>query len=534
MDFYRPPTTQGIIDALGAVYRALRALKFYPKGHPKRHSSINLAHSAMLALLDGHNLSLSCGRTGFSFPDGEAIKDSTDLSTSLSFDLFVRRVQKITFLHDLYQEDLLALLRVLALHPDTILKSGGVDKILAEQGIRSIWTNDFDLSAIRQKRREVESKGITPMGIDEAEADGEADAALEQQELNSEDIPPEQFLPTLLERLKTAQDDDSYIILIRQAIPCCDALKSKGEPLAIFPLLELLASHAEDAARTENMREFARFAIEQISTGNEFIKFVLDRMEETDSLSKIALQAVMGAGGSAAVVLAVEQMGLTQNLAVRKNLSNLLSGLGDKAVPALLNMLADGRWFIARNIAAVLGAISSPEAIPGLKICLQHSDIRVCKEAVRSLATIGGREAESALIGILQTERPLLHPQVIASLGAMKSRQSLVELMKIVYAKDIFLRSLPLKTDALAAIAMIGDRRVTPTLIAMLATRRLLAAGRRKQLKTAIAKCLGKLGDPRALPPLKNLSATPGELGAACSEAAEMIEKSRSAPNGSP
>ena len=84
MDFYSPPSLQGVLDALGSVYRALRAWRFYPKGHPSRKSSIKQAHAAMLLLLDGNNLSLSCGRSGFSYPDGELIKDVTRMSASLS------------------------------------------------------------------------------------------------------------------------------------------------------------------------------------------------------------------------------------------------------------------------------------------------------------------------------------------------------------------------------------------------------------------------------------------------------------------
>lgn len=532
MDFYRPPTAQGVVEALGTIYRALRAWKFYPKGHPNRFSSISQAHSAMLKLLDGHNLALSCGRTCFSFPDGETLKDNTKLSTSLSYELFARRVQKITFLQDLYQEDLLALLRILAMSPEIIQKSGGVDKIMADQGIRSIWANEFDLSVIRGKRREVESRGITPMGIDEADGDGDAAFAIEQQQLTSEDIPPEQQLLILTERIKNTGADDIYMILVRQAISCCDTLKSRQEFPAVFPLLELLATHSEDSGYNENIREFARFAIEQIATGNDFIKFVLGRMEQTDCLSKVALQAVIGAGGSAAIVMAIEQLGITNNITARKALSNLIAGLGEQAVAPLLDMLGDGRWFIVRNVSAILGTVASPEAVPGLAKCLKHSDIRVCNEAARSLAKIGGREAENALISILQQDNQSLYPQVIASLGGMKSRKSLLELMKIVLARDFFLNTLSLKTDALAAIAMIGDRQVTPSLLKLLTSRHLLAAGRWRQFKTSIAQCLGKLGDLRALPTLKGLSSSSGELGAACGEAAEMIEKSGGRPYG--
>src|ERR1035437_9485689 len=115
MAFYRPPTTQGTLDALGTVYRAVRAWRFYPKGHPTRRSSLALAHAALMQLLDGNTLSLTCGRTGFSFPDGEFLKDASGLTTALSYELFIRRVQKVTLINDLFQEDLLELFKILCL-----------------------------------------------------------------------------------------------------------------------------------------------------------------------------------------------------------------------------------------------------------------------------------------------------------------------------------------------------------------------------------------------------------------------------------
>src|SRR5450631_281824 len=166
MDFYRPDSHQGVLEALDSVYRAFRAWKFYPKGHPTRKSSIRQAHASLLAMLDSDNLSLVCGSSGFSLPDHETLKDSTLLSSSLSYELFIRRIRKITFLSDLHLDDLLDLIRIMILPPDDILLSGGVDNLLAEHGVRTIWVNEFDLSAIRIRRQAVEAGGVVPQHLE--------------------------------------------------------------------------------------------------------------------------------------------------------------------------------------------------------------------------------------------------------------------------------------------------------------------------------------------------------------------------------
>lgn len=534
MDFYRPPTLQGTLDALGSVNRALRAWRFYPQRHPTRKSSIKLAHDAMVQLLDGNSLSLSCGRTDFSFPDGESLKDSTRMSSGLSYELFIRRVQKITFLADLRQEDLLDFIRILTIPPDTVYKGGGMDRLMADRGIRTIWANEYDLSIIRSRRRDVEAAGTSPPGVDEVEDASDqqlAEKPVEPLELSNATTPVDQ-MRRLLERLAATVDEDLYLLLVRQAITCSEDLKARNELEPLIPLVELLAEHAQESGRGENLRERARFGLEQLVMGESFLDFLLKRLGNLNEMSGRAALAVLQSSGQVAIAMAVEKMGGTDNLALRKSLSTLLIALGVSAVPAILKMIRDPRWFIVRNLVAILGEIGSRDAVPELRNCLVHSDLRVCNEAVRSLAKIGGTDAESAIIRVLQGNDSALFPQAIASLGGMRSRSALVELMRIVCRRDPFLKHLPLKLEALNAIALIGDRHVVPLLTIIIAKGHILVPGRWRQFKVAIAGCLARLGDARALPVLRRKGSSSGELGRACSEAVEIIERVGGEPHG--
>lgn len=527
MDFYRPPTLQGTLDALGSVNRALRAWRFYPRKHPTRKASIRLAHEAMLQLLDGNNLSLNCGRTDFSFPDGESLKDSTRMSSGLSYELFIRRVQKVTFLADLYQEDLLDFLRLLTIPPDSVQKSGGMDKLMAEHGIRTIWANEFDLSLIRSRRLDIESSGQLPQGLDDVEENPDLQADENQDEKVDiiAGISPADQMRILLRRMSETVDEDLYLLLVRQAISCSDDLKIRREYTVLLPLVELWAEHVQDVGRSDSLKERSRFGLEQLVMGDEFLQFLLDHLDQAAGLSHQAVLEVLRTAGQKAILLTVERMGNTENLALRKLYSMLLISLEATAVPPIMRMLGDSRWYVVRNLVAILGEIGSRDAVPELEKCLQHSDIRVCKEAVRSLAKVGGKEAEVAIIGVLQSNDSSLFPQTIASLGGMKSRRAMVELMRILCGRDLFLKNLPLKLDALNAIAMIGDRQMVPVLALMLEKKHFFVPGRWRQLKVAIAGCLAKLGDARALPVLRKRGAGSGELGRACAEAVEIIER---------
>lgn len=530
LSFHHPPATADIHDALGVLYRALLARKFYPPGHPSRLSSLGFAHTAMQRLLEGNSLSLSCGRTGFSFPDGKLFTGATGMSTGLAYELFLRRVKKITFSQDLFQEDVVELLKLLSLSPEQVHHAGGMDVILAQRGVRTIWVNEFDLTVIRGKREKIEQSGIVPDGIEESDAADAVSTFEEQISPQSEELPLDQQLRALLGRIASCTDDNIYLMLIRQAVACIDTPQIHQESHALFHLVDLLASHASDGQRSQGIREAAQFALEQIVITCNIVSVALEQAVQGTGLSLSGLQAVLKAGGATTITSAIELMGRSHSIKTRKILSTLLSSLGEAAVPILITSLHDSRWFITRNICAILGTIASRKALTAVTECLQHSDTRVRKEAIRSLAQIGGDEAESSILDVLRGPDTELYPQAVASLGIMKSRKSLLELMKIVSSSDIFLRTLSLKIDALTAMALIGDRQVTPLLAMLLEERNLLAVTRGRQLKTSIALCLGKLGDARALPILAKLSSSGGELGSACVESMRMIEQNERKP----
>lgn len=332
-------------------------------------------------------------------------------------------------------------------------------------------------------------------------------------------------LHPLLARLAATRDEELYLTLVRQAINCSDILISYRVLLPLLPLVELLSNHANNDSRGATLEEYARFGMEHLAKSNELIGFILDRVTEPGAISGDTLRAIITVAGPPAFVITVKKMGASENLTVRKTLATLLVQIGEPVVPTILALMGDRTWHVVRNLVSILGDIGSPEAVASLQICLRHSDIRVCKEAIRSLAKIGDWDAEAAIISVLRNDDHLLLPQAIASLGGMQSRKAVADLMRILLRERLFLKDLPLKKDVLSAFAMIGDRSVAEHLVEILYSRHLVARKRWVGYKIAIANCLGKLRDPQALTILRKLASSRGELGRACSDAINSIER---------
>ena len=145
---------------------------------------------------------------------------------------------------------------------------------MADYGIRTIWVNEFDLSALRMKRLKVESTGVVPPGLDEVELgeDPDALAPADPPTPISEEITPEQELEALVRQMSATRDEQVYLRLVRQSISCADSLISRRQHALLLPLVESLAADAFGQSRGVNIAESARLGLEQLSVAEDFLK----------------------------------------------------------------------------------------------------------------------------------------------------------------------------------------------------------------------------------------------------------------------
>jgi hypothetical protein len=85
----------------------------------------------------------------------------------------------------------------------------------------------------------------------------------------------------------------------------------------------------------------------------------------------------------------------------RRYLVEALGWLGREDVRLLAAMVADPRWYIARNLAIALGKTGRPQASVALEALLDHPDDRVRVEALRAMASLRKDESLPSLVAAL-------------------------------------------------------------------------------------------------------------------------------------
>ena len=127
-----------------------------------------------------------------------------------------------------------------------------------------------------------------------------------------------------------------------------------------------------------------------------------------------------GEDGADALIV---QLTNAQSLAERRVYFDSLLML-NAGIPALVHMLGDARWYVARNAADLLGEMQAAEAEGPLAELLKHDDDRVRRAAANALAKIGTPKAVQGLHLALRDTSPDVRKQAAAGLALRKGQKS--------------------------------------------------------------------------------------------------------------
>lgn len=521
---------KSIDSLLNSLAKALKALTFYPAGHPQRNESIASAYKQIKPFILEHELILLWSRDACSVADDSELKSRSVTAKALSREMLTRKLQRLIILPDVTEKDLLAFLNLIATEAATIHAHGGIEAEIARAGITTIGANEVDLSAMKGPLQENE--------VEESEA-GESeipDSCEEEEAEEEEESPPEepeepqdiQFsllgMDILLGMLKAEKNEHHYLQLAREVIDAAEELKQQEAFETLFPALEVLLDEHTSEARPMPQKEYIRYALEQITSGG-MMTFLLDKLEERSAENELLLDRLCTTLGQTLAYPLIQRLCVVESLHAKKTVAIALAKTGTAAVPAILPMLKDERWYVVRNMVTILGEIGSAEAANALQTTAQHPEPKVRKEVIKAFMKLNTQAAETTLISLMKDVDADVVRQAIFSLGVIRSRTAVRPLLDIVTASDLFLNDLSLKKHAIAALGRIGDRQATNALMDIMDIRGWLAPVRWQELKAVAAAALGQLGDESAIPLLKKFARRKTPLGNACSDAIDNLER---------
>jgi len=511
-------------NMLNSLAKALKAITFYPSDHPQREECITMVFNHTGPLISNQELVLLWSKDACTIADKPEICSKSAIAKTLAREMLKRKLQRLIILPRLSPSDLKSFLAIMTLDPAAIYAGGGIEAEMSRAGITTIGANEVDLTLLKG----LEQVEEIPENASASQADQEEpeDETVEEEE--SEDLPDLQFsvlgLDILIGMLKAETNDLKFQQLAREVISAAEELKRQDAFETLLPALDDLLAVCAAELRPATQKEFMRYVIEQIA-GGSMITFLLDKIEERSAENENFIDRLCSAIGQTLAYPLIQRLCVAESLHARKTIAIALTSSGEAAIPAILPMLKDERWYVVRNMVTILGEIGSAETVGALQQTARHPEPKVRKEVIKSFLKINSPTIENAFISLIDDEDEDVVRQAIFSLGAIRSKTAVRPLLDIVTASDIFLKELPLKKQALAALGRIGDKQATTALMDLIGSMGLLAPGRWQEFKIAIAKTLGNLGDEAAIPLLKKIGRRNTPVGVACSDAADNLER---------
>lgn len=512
------PATPGR-EIFAEICKALKAGAFYPANHPLRNDIIRQTYQFLLQFIQTRDLSLIVTRNGLQAVEGRAAIENTLAARSLAKELFVREIQRLSFLPELSMEEFESFLSLLTTDPQKIIADGGMEKALADRAISHIVTNVIDISTVFTKKTVSNDETGEPVRETEIIVGNPV-----QFDFMSFDEMVDMEVGEIVAAMKKENDDQRYGRLAALLLSKTGSIKAQGGFKELLPIILFLMEQSSDNSASRARHDIAHAAFTAVAEG-EMTGYLLDCLVDRHYKPKESIYRILTRLEEKAVGQTIQRLNSSDNIHSRKALAIALTRIGEPAVPSMLPFLKDHRWYVVRSMLAILGEIRCRKCVRELQAALFHEDVRVIKEAIRCLTKTGGPEAVNMLIELLAGQNPSVKGQAIFSLGILKSEKAVEPLLDIVDKRDVFLKTLQLKKEALQAIGLIGSKKALPRLMKMAGKRHLLVPARRRELKIAAIEAIGRIGGDTSLAFLLGMAARGGPVGNACSEAIAAMDK---------
>lgn len=489
--------------ALTALTRLVKAISFYPSGHPALIETIEDTEHDFIPLLQHQTEPYQVTKNGFSFNNQRLAPTNRSL-TDLALKLVERRVHRLLFLPELDKHELLIFAEEIAKPAAEINNQGGLAKRLAARQIKTIWINETNLQAIFDKLqgREADPNRADIKTEQQSEADG---INIPQQEatLSATDI---DLMRDTLEQLKVTQSDQAYKHLLRQVELLAQTFfNATGLPglLAVFGLLD---NHLRDRSRSEFQRKSAKELSNLLLTpaNRKYLVDSVGQLNLKSSLRRLLTRLLVNFGSNIAPEL-LQRLYQERDAIVRRYYSAILAQMGETIFPLLRQDLGHTTWHRVRNVVTILGETHLESALPLLSQTLDYPEPRVRRAVISALAAIGGTSVIPYLLRFTEDSDSELHQPAIMALGGLRKNQAIPPLVSILTQKDPWGKNTALKTEVIQALAATRSPKAILPLLKVARRRNLLNRKHIEQLRAEAIAALGHLGNEKLIPILQKL-----------------------------
>jgi HEAT repeat protein len=221
----------------------------------------------------------------------------------------------------------------------------------------------------------------------------------------------------LIERLRTAVTPQNVSRVLDEVATVAEARGSDGRWEVVARVFAAFVDR-EVSAEDAELRRAYTIAVRRL-TKPSLIRGIAGLLPRRREL-RDSLQVVFTRLGSDAAEALIDLLTSSDSLTDRRAYLAVLAKIRD-AVPTLIHLLGDNRWYVVRNAIDLLGEMRAAEAENALLDVVTHREERVRRSAATALARLGTLRSIQAAEKMATDPVPEVRVHAMQGLGTVKS-----------------------------------------------------------------------------------------------------------------
>src|SRR3990170_1994144 len=483
------------------LVKAVKMHNFYPQGHPQLEAIFDKSYNQLRKSIDSAGeVKWRVDQRGFYFEQLPLAPGNPEIA-ALAKKLFFRRVKEITFTQRLAMNDIKIFTAAIAAEPEELQAKGGIEAFFASLNVSGILLNEQHYEDIKKLKDELEEE-------------------------KPEEEVQDDSLHTLLEKIHKETDDLKYTDLSIRIGEKASVLLSEGKAEEVFPALFAFYRHSlAPTGKSENIRRTALERLKLLLT-RESLKYLAERAGAKEEAQRDVVNKILVIAGDEGASVLLDAIIDASEAITRRYLFNALVLFGPALRPLAEAKLGHSQWFVVRQMAALLGAIGGPEALPALEDAYNNPESRVKKEVLKSMVKIRTPRVTAFLLNVLKENDQSLVAHAIISLGIIKDPAGVEPLAELAIRREAFSEASEVSKEAIKALGIIGDPRAIPNLDRILLRKVWFGKRSNEEIRSLAAYSLGMIATPEALKAVETVYAdSTGDLLMACKRVLDGRER---------
>lgn len=323
----------------------------------------------------------------------------------------------------------------------------------------------------------------------------------------------------IMQLVVTDPDGENIPELIQNLADMCGYFLELGDYGQVLKIL----SQAADPKLSPQLRVALRDAFSR----REFLDEILSGLKIWGKPKYDQVAILIQVIGRPFIPPLLDRLADEENMSLRRFMMDRVLAFGEAARPALVERLADQRWYVLRNIVVMLRTLAPGQEVDRLRPLLKQGNQKLRQEVIKSLLLAGDPIAQRQVLRDLDSSDRETQLAAINLADKHSSPEMARKLAFLIQSGGFTPIECELKTACIQALSDIGRPEILPELDKVLATRSLLAYKALQRIKLEIVKSIERYPLDAALPMLERLAAGSDEL---AQQARESFKNVRSRP----